>query len=219
MLSPDQAVVPTVLVADRLLDLELSEIGLKSVVARALLARRQVTHNHAKNAAGTMQYHEGVPAIREAYCDDNWQPTNEGGLEGIENKGIGVRVYVGTVDRAASIATMPQPASVKGPSARIACAFNAGQTSFDLNRFDRREEAPNSNYAHEDDWQVYYLLMDPHGGAELSKPVIASDGGGFTELLERIFIETPETFSGDFDSPIDYNDDDPDLDIPVTRKL
>jgi len=187
--------------------LELEKEDLVEVAYAAYNARANTTDNHPVNSPGTLSYHAGVFQLRESQVGGNWKRARVDGVECIENSSLKVRVGFCNVHQAASLEVDPIPVTSKGEVTIRNCVANLQQSSFD---FGEEYEAQL------DEFLTYYLFVGEDGSAELSLP-LACPSGKFDELVERIFILTPDEIEND---PMDDFDDDdgPEIEINISRK-
>lgn len=167
----------------RLKELDLTLEGLLVVVRIAMVERNSVTGLHALNAAGTLAYHHGLAQLRREFLGEIWVIDHTEGIETIRHVGTGVRIGFCGVEEACGL-FHPKPRSAKGPGAERAC----GPMLFDdLPTFVRLPAGAPA---------LYYVMVDPFGAAELTRPVI--ERGTFTGAVERIVL----TRGGDEEAPV-----------------
>lgn len=202
--------------SDRLLDLELSVEKFRKVVERCIGERRSAGKSHAKGAKGTLQYHEAIAALRQEFCGEEWISYEKDGTPGIENQGLGLRVLYSNVDRAGDIERPPQPNNPKGSKGSAVHDSNL-QIGF---TGDPSWEKPKT--LDDNDWQIYTLMVDSTGSAELTKVVL--ENGLYSEYFERIFLPDFEQNLDDIhlddgNDLVDDVEDETEIDISVTRKF
>ncbi|CAN0653075.1 conserved protein of unknown function [Nitratireductor aquimarinus] len=191
----------------RLAQLGLTREGLIRAVHVALTERNNATGLHPSNAAGTFSYHHGVAAIRREYLGGDWEIDRRDGIEAILNDTIGVKVSFCNVDEACG-RDHPKPRSEKGAGAERASGPNL---------FDYAGAGDLTPYAPKpvDGKALFYLMVDQHGRAELTRPVVARRT--FVAAVERIFlIDNVEEF--DTVLPLDSNDIADDFEPQIVRK-
>lgn len=163
----------------RLKELGLTLAGLIEARDIAVHEGGNATPFHAANAAGTFSYHSGTWALRDRFVGGDWTVDRSDGVEAIKNDRLKVKVAFCNVDLACTNA-VPQPRTKKGAGAER--AVGGGLFGDDLPQFAPREVG---------EWQFFYLMVDPYGAAELTRPVVK--GGTFTAAIERIHL----SFGGD----------------------
>lgn len=189
----------------RLAELQLGTAEDLLRVARiAVGAGADATPFHPANAAGTLSYHHGTWALRNEFVGEKWKVDRPYGLEAISNEEIRVRVVFQNVDLACNDDQKPQPRSTKGSGAERASAPSLFGTL--------PEYAPVST----DKWQLFFLMVDADGAAELTRPVIKR--GRFTHWIERLYLSRPDDAPSR--KPMSLDDDDvvDDFDPEVIRK-
>lgn len=190
-------------VDQRLATMNLQRSTLLEVRDVALTSAANATLFHPVNAAGTFSYQEGTWALRDRHRSNGWELDRAHGVESIKNAELGIRIIFANVDVACDIEQGPKPRSKKGSGSERACSGNL----FD----DLPQYAP----IQRDGLATYYLMVDPRGAAELTRPVI--EGGTFTAYVERIFLSD----GGDLDVtklPLDDGDRADNFDPIVARK-
>lgn len=158
---------------------------------------------HAANAAGTYSYHGGTWALRDRLVGSDWTVDRSDGVEAIRNEQLKVKVAFSNVDLACDVLHMPQPRTKKGAGAERAIG---GSLFPDLPQYAPRQTT---------EWQFFYLMVDPEGAAELTRPIVK--GGTFVAAVERNFL----SYGGgdDGDGLIEQPDDTPlDFDPKIARK-
>ncbi len=175
----------------RLGDMELALHTLLDVRDVAFAAAANATPFHAANAAGTFAYQDGTWALRDRHAGKNWRMDRTGGVESILNEAKGLRIIFANVDISCDDERDPKPRSPKGAGAERACQ---GNLFFGL-------ELPRYATVPDDKTATYYLMMDPRGAVELSRPVVK--GRTFSSFIERIYL----SHGHDIDRGIDALDD------------
>lgn len=162
-------------VKDRLAELELPLDMLAEIVAIAYNAAAEATPFHAANAAGTLSYQWGTWALRDRLVDENWRPDRPEGIEAIINEQTGIRVAFCNVNVACKERPEPQPRSKKGAGAER--AFSSNSLFASLPTYYKEQQTVGD---------TFYLMLDPDGRAELSKPIVKN--GAFKGFVERIWL-------------------------------
>ncbi|MCE8021086.1 hypothetical protein HOP51_13350 [Halomonas sp. MCCC 1A11036] len=189
---------------NRLVELGLSREGLLLVRTQAMAAGADATLDHPANAAGLLAYIHGVAALRRAFVGDSWSRERVENIEFIRNDNLKVRVGFSNVKLAANDAVQPQARSPKGAGAARVCQFTIdmfGGTS--------------SSVTSIDDFSTYFLMIDPKGAAELSRPTVTRSN--YSDYLERIYLSDGSDFDG-VSLLIDDDDIVDDFDPVVARK-
>ncbi len=164
-------------VGPRLVELQLGPIErLLRVRSVAISASADATPFHPANAAGTLGYQHGTFALRDEFCkrDAIWRLDRSDGVEAIVNDALKIRVVFANVDIACNDELKPKPGSRKGAGAERVCVGNL---------FDSLPEfAPRQP----DGWKTFYIMVDPRGAAELTRPVVTHNT--FTAWIERNYL-------------------------------
>ncbi|WP_126719622.1 hypothetical protein [Sphingomonas ginkgonis] len=184
-------------VEERVKSLALTVSGLRRVRDVAMAERANVTLLHAANAAGAFAYQYGVWALREEFIGEDWTLERPGGVEAIVNLSLNVRIAFANVDRCCDQFHSPVPISGKGSGAERLCHANLFEN---LPVFTREESGLGI--------RLFYLMVDPAGRAELSRPTI--QGGTFGPCVERNFV----SFGSEDDDPAPARPED----LPVEFK-
>jgi hypothetical protein len=192
-------------VSRRLAEMALTRDGLLKVRDIALSEAANATPNHCSNAAGTFSYQQGTWALRDQFVSEQWVVDRTGGVEGIINKRLGLRVAFCNVNVACDHENKPRPRSEKGAGAERLCDGN--NLFGDLPHF-----APKPP----DKCATYYLMVDDKGACELSCPVIA--GGRFSAWIEQIYLSNGSDSGGD-KLPLDEENAVIDFDPTVIRRV
>jgi hypothetical protein len=172
----------------RIYEMQLTREGLLSARTIAMNEAAYATPFHPSNAAGTFSYHNGTWAIRDKFVGKVWVVDRDDGIEAIRNETLKLKIAFSNVDLACEDNHSPKPRSRKGAGAERA----GGPDLFgDLPHYVSR---PTGNYA------LYYLMVDPRGAAELTRPVVK--GGTFMTPIERIYLSR----SGDDDGALLLDD-------------
>lgn len=190
-------------VAARLAELQLTLDGLLRARTIAIAASADATPFHPMNAAGTFAYHHGTFALRKEYVGKVWRLDRPDGVEAIANDGIKVRVVFANVDIACDDNLKPKPRSRKGSGAERVCVGNLFGSL--------PEFAP----AQLEGWATFYLMVDQHGAAELTRPVVKNST--FTSWVERIYLSNGDDLDGE-KFPLDDDDVADGFDPEVVRK-
>jgi hypothetical protein len=168
----------------RLAEMGLTRPGLLKVRDAALGAAADATPIHCANAAGTYSYHTGVYMLRDVHLGETWKMARPSGVEVIRNDDVRVLVGFSNVHHSCDDEDAPLPRSEKGAGAE---RVEHQATLFeDLPRFAPRPEAGV--------WAMYYLMIDPNGRAELSRPVI--EGGTYAAFIERLYLSNGDDIGG-----------------------
>ena len=157
----------------RLAEIALTRDRLQVVVATALSAAADATLFHPRGAAGVLAYLYGVYGLRDQFSNE-WDVCRLDGVEMIQNSSIKVRVGYSNVDKACDDDHDPQARRRKGSGTERACQGNL----FEFLPW----QLPKS----EGEWTTYFLMVDPNGAAELSRPMVIGDN--FGPFIERIYV-------------------------------
>jgi hypothetical protein len=158
----------------RLNQLQVTRRGLLQVRDIAMQERSNATDFHPANAPGTFGYHHGTWGLRDQFVGERWVVDRGDGIEAIWNEGLKVKIAFCNVDFACNDDHIPKPRSEKGAGAERA----SGTPLFGS----LPQYAPRQTEAS----KLYYLMVDPDGAAELTRPVVS--GGTFTAAVERIYL-------------------------------
>ena len=162
-------------VGARLVELQLGPIErLLRVRSVAISASADATPFHPANAAGTLAYQHGTFALRVEFVGEVWRLDRPDGVEVIVNDALKIRVVFANVDVACDDAMKPNPRSRKGAGAERVCVGNLFGS---LPEFAPRQP---------DGWATFYLMVDEHGAAELTRPVVKYNT--FTAYIERNYL-------------------------------
>jgi hypothetical protein len=190
----------------RLAELGTSLATLLEIRDIAMNASGNATPFHAANAGGTFAYQDGTWALRDRHVapEGQWEVDRAHGVEAISNKTTATKIAFANVDVACNDTQKPKPRSRKGAG---------GEKVFgqDLFAGTLPEFAPLAR----DGIAAFYLMVDPRGACELTRPVVK--GGTFTSYVERIYISSgieldDESLLAPEDGPI------ADFDPEVVRK-
>ena len=187
----------------RLAELSLTREGSLKVVAAALAGAADATPFHPANAPGMLAYIHGIYALRNQFVGDEWDVHRLNGVEMIRNARLGIRVGFSNIDQACNDEHDPRARSRKGAGAEQACQ---GNLFTHLPKYAPRPEGTSA---------TFYLMVDPDGAAELSRPVVIGDN--FGPCIERNYL----TDGSDFDDGnllFDERDVAHDFDPQVSRK-
>jgi hypothetical protein len=191
-------------VSARLAELQLTVEGLLRVRSIAIAASADATPFHPANAAGTFSYHFGTFALRKEYVGKNWRLERPDGVEAIVNEKRKLRVVFANVDIACDDELKPKPRSRKGAGAERVCMGNLFVSL--------PEYAP----AQPEGWVTFYLMVDPRGAVELTRPVVKNNT--FTAWIERNYLSNGDDLDLD-GKRLPLNDDIADgFDPEVVRK-
>lgn len=163
----------------RLTELGTSLATLLEIRDIAVNASGNATPFHAANAGGTFAYQDGTWALRDRHVRPGcqWEIDRAHGVEAISNKMTAVKIAFANVDVACNDMQKPKPRSKKGAG---------GERVFgpDLFAGTLPEYAPIPH----DGVAAFYLMVDPRGACELTRPVVK--GGTFTSYVERIYLSS-----------------------------
>jgi hypothetical protein len=193
-------------VAARLAELQLGSADrLLKIRTAAIGASADATPFHPANAPGTLAYLHGTFALRKEYVGKDWRLDRQHGVEAIVNETIKVRVVFSNVDVACNDTERPKPRSKKGAGAERVCQGNLF------------EWLPEFVPQQPDGWITFYLMVDPRGAVELTRPVV--EHGTFTAWIERIYLSNGDDLDLEGER-LPLNDDDVanDFDPEVVRK-
>ncbi len=112
--------------------------------------------------------------MRDEFVGDEWKKDTENGVEAIRNDEIKVKVIFTNVDIACNDFHYPKPRSKKGAGAERACMGNLFGN------------LPTYAPKPQEGWATYYIMLDPEGRAELTRPVVK--GNTFIQWIERIYL-------------------------------
>ena len=199
-------------VRSRLSDFGLEKQELIDVALAAIAARNDaVMYLDPCNAAGTFSYIYGTRALRRLLLSKGWRSDRYGHIEGAIESDLRVKFVFQNTFTACGDAT-PKAISGKGPAARA--QVEDGQ--FVLFPDSSYNELPIAQDPKSVLWFFCVALRGDEPVAELLCPRAIQDRQ-FYGYVERIFILKP----GDL-PPINTDDGDlpeePDLDVPVTKK-
>jgi hypothetical protein len=186
----------------RLNQMQLTRRGLLEARDVAMQERANATNFHPSNSPGTFGYHHGTWALRDRFVGDHWDVDRSDGIESIWNEELKIKIAFCNVDLACNDDHIPKPRSEKGAGAERA----SGTPLFGrLPQFAPRQDGTS---------QLYYLMIDPDGAAEPTRPVVS--GGVFTAAIERIYL----SYGGDDDPAVVGEDNGPidNFDPQVVRK-
>lgn len=160
----------------RLAELGLTKKALLEVRDMALSEGANATAFHAANAAGTYAYHAATWALRDRFVGGDWVLDRSDGVETIKNEQLKIKVAFSNVDQACNSFQVPKPRTKKGAGAERAVSPDlfGGLPQY----------APRPS----GEWKFYYLVVDPTGAAELTRPV--ARGGTFVATIERIYLSS-----------------------------
>jgi hypothetical protein len=180
----------------RLNQLQVTRRGLLEVRDVAMQERANATEFHPSNAPGTFGYHHGTWALRDRFVGELWGVDRSDGIEAIWNEELKIKIAFCNVDVACDDDRIPKPRSEKGAGAERA----SGTPLFG--------KLPQYAPRQEENSQLYYLMIDPNGAAELTRPVVS--GGTFITAVERIYLsyggEDDPGVVAEYDGPVDNFD-------------
>lgn len=166
-------------VEPRLKELCLTMSGLLRIRDVARLARANVTSNHTNNAAGTYSYQDGTWCLRDEFVGKVWKKETPGGVQAIVNQDATARIAFANVDKCCDESHDPVPISNKGTGAEQLCEGNL----FEYLPTFTKEQANIGP-------KLFYVMVDPEGRIELSRPTIVKRT--FGPCVERNFISNGE---------------------------
>ena len=187
----------------RLAELSLTREGLLKVVGAAHAAAADATPFHPANAPGMLAYIHGIYAMRDQYVGDEWDVYYLNGVEMIRNEQLGLRIGYSNIDQACNSEHDPRARSRKGVGPERACQ---GNLFVDLPKYAPKPEGALA---------TFYLMVDPDGAAELSRPVVIRDN--FGSYIERNYLTDGSDFDGEA-LLFDEQDVAVDFDPQVARK-
>lgn len=170
----------------RLAELGTSLATLLEIRNIAMSASGNATLFHAANAGGTFAYQDGTWALRDRHVrpEGQWDIDRAYGIEAIANETTATKIAFQNVDVACNDTQKPKPRSKKG---------SGGEKVFgpDLFAGTLPEYAPMPR----DGMAAFYLMVDPSGACELTRPVVK--GGTFAAYLERIYLSSGIELDGE----------------------
>lgn len=188
--------------------LHMTVLGLRRVRDVAMAERSNATAFHPVNAPGTFAYHHGVWALRNEFVGQHWKPECPGGVEAIVSVDLSVRVAFANVDLCCVEEHDPISISGKGAGVERLCQANLFAEGLPLYV---KEQAANQVL-------LYYVMVDPDGRVELSRPTI--QGKAFGPCVERNFISNGKDDDDGGKRVVDPLSDSPvDVSPTVTRKV
>jgi len=155
----------------------------------ALGAAADATPYFAANAAGTLSYHHGVPALRYEFVGKFWIVDRPTGIEVIRNPEANLMIGFANVDIACIDSHGPKPRSDKGAGTERMCQGNLFGS---LPQHASRQRGI---------WKLYYLMVAENGAAELSCPIV--EDGTFVTCVDRLYLSD----GSDFGRGLDITDD------------
>lgn len=200
----------------RLGQLTLERQRLISAGASGMSGRGLAGAMHGKTCAGTYTFHECLAALRIEHVGINgWESYYDGGLEGIVNNDLNIIVLVKTADRCCLDFRRPSVRNVGSKSEEVC----RGASLFDHAGVDLpfvvTLPAPKSSNLRTNRFSVFYLLLDPEGRMELSRPVF--EDRKIKDFVERVYLVQDSDLDLISVLPKDAPKDD-DLVIDVKRK-
>ena len=129
---------------------------------------------------------EGVFALRDEFLGKEWGKYSCSCIEGIVNGKKKIVVGFTNVDTACKDEISPQPISPKGLASKRACSGDIDSSG--QNEYGQLPLFPSRSL-------FYYLMVDKHGNAELSSPLIRD--GGFSAFHERIYLRKGMELKGE----------------------
>ncbi len=174
---------------NRLAEMKLERKKLLVVRDVAVAEAANATPFHPANSGGTFAYHHGTWGLRDQFVGKDWAEDRSDGIEAICNEKLKIKIAYCNVDVACQDDPQPQPRSRKGDGAARAAG------GFLFPELPHYAPQPTGKYA------LYYLMVDPNGAAELSRPALK--GGRFVGMIERIFL----SYGNDDDGVLIAKDD------------
>lgn len=174
----------------RLTELGLSKLLLLEVVQKTITERSFVTATHPKGYFGSVSYNEGNRFLRDILVATGlWEVDTSQHLEGVRNIDGSIRILFQNVYKACDPLVNPKALSEKGNGSVNVCKGNE-QEFYQLSLQLGIHPPVNENLTQVDQTQqqVFYLMLDAQGAAELSKPTISKTALKFDFFLERIFL-------------------------------
>lgn len=209
----------TVEVTNRLDQLGWRREQLLEVVGAMVAARNGCTDNDPASAPGWMAWKEGTRRLREIGRPMGLEKDETDQIASVVDLQRGLRFSVSNTDDGTGIEDrIPQNRCKKGPATEKAVFGNQGFL------FDPSDlpmvAAPISMFRKQPgviaSWYLCVYCDGDEIRAELSCPV-ASESGYFTNFVERIVLIGPSDDGGAAIRP-NVPDDEPEFDIPVSRK-
>lgn len=165
-------------VTARLAELQLDRDSLLAVIDVAMDAAGEKTPFHCANAAGTFAYQYGTHALRDRFVGEVWKVNRDGNIEAIKHATRPIKVAFANVDHACrEYPNGPKPLRKRGVGTEQVCSGNS---------LFGPDELPEYVAEAEDGCAMYFLMVDPNGAAELTRPVVQN--GTFSGYVERIYL-------------------------------
>lgn len=206
--------LPVIVTTPWQVDQSLRAIGLTREIVRlisqaAAAARADALPVDPAGSAGQLSYIHGVRATRLNLLPLGWRESREKNVESTVNHDLGVQLFFQNVHRACSDAD-PVAISGKGPASRG--LVNSGQADL----FDNATTASGQIGSTPTVWVICVSADENSVRAEVSCPK-PFEGDQFEGFVKRLWVvnESPDPKA----TPRrDSDDDDFDLDIPVSKK-
>ncbi|WP_261335804.1 hypothetical protein [Rhizobium leguminosarum] len=181
------------------------------IVKAMVAARGSCTAHNPKASAGYFAWDAGITRMRQMFCREGWNASDESGVELITNHDFRRKVTVMNADKGVcDPLRSPRNRTEKGPMAEKITDLN---NQLDLFRQDHPREIRRDIY---DLWQLCVFDDGKDVRAELSRP-IEFRGGFYVGYSERIWIIRPGEWERiAVENPAD--EDGQDFDITVRRK-
>lgn len=208
-------------VTNRLGELHLKRESLIEIVEAMVRAKAECTDNDPIGSQGWSAYRMGTRRLREVtLVEDGWEKDDTDQIASVLNRQLGIRVAVSNTDDGTGIDGEREPQNRSKKGAATDRAVQSNQLSFmdvldrSLNviPLDRLRQKPRSIL-------TYYVCVYSEGDeyrAELACP-IGVEAGYFTGFVERIFLVGDDSEGGPAKRRR-TGPDEPEFDIPVTRK-
>lgn len=181
------------------------------IVKAMVAARGSCTSHNPKASPGYLAWDAGITRMRQIFCREGWESSDDNGVELIVNRDFRRKVTVMNADMGVGDATRsPRNRTEKGPAAERITDLNS---QLDLFRREHPREVKPDAY---DLWQLCVFDDGKEVRAELSRP-IEFKGGYYIGYSERIWILRPGEWERiAIEAPCD--DSGQDFEITVRRK-
>lgn len=181
-----------------------------TVALKAIAAKNDATPIDATNAAGILSYLFGLRAIRMLLLPKGgWEVDRTSGIEATFSRALNIKIVFQNVDVACA-SQEPKAISRKGPGTKKLLENRSGYL---WNYMEKEDEARENK-------NIWFLCVSSKDGeirAELSLPCSIEDQQ-FGSFRERIFILTKNDWDPLDDDSLDFDGDEQDFDITVTKK-
>ena len=173
-------------VGRRLEEFGLTKDGLLRAADKAENARWSATKSYPAGAPYTLAYMEGISALRNEFLGKKWKKYCCRGIKGISDHQEITAAGFTNVHLACKDEILPQPISPKGLASERACSGDIDSSG--QNEYGQLPLFPSRSL-------FYYLMVDKHGNAELSSPLIKN--GEFDTFNERIYLRKGMELKGE----------------------